>query len=99
MLQPAIAATRRVQQEHVTIEVLRCPEQLHVMFAQGLQIVAQARHVGARIAAYRDRVWNTASLKLADRQRTYLDGMVNQFGIVDGAVLAESVLLRIDWTH
>ncbi len=91
MLKAAIARTRRIQQEHVSIEVAWRAQHLHVTAAERLQVVAQARHVGACLAANGKHVRNAVDLELSDRNIRNLYRMIDEFVIVCCNVGAKAV--------
>ncbi len=92
MLQAAIAAAWRMQQEQVAIQVRRHAEQGHVLLADRLQVMTQPRHVDAGVATDRDSMGNAAGLEFADSQLTDLDGVIDQLGIVGSDIGAETIL-------
>ena len=91
MFQASVAFAGCVEKEHVSVEIGRQAEQVHVRCTNRLDIVAEPRHVGGLPPAYRDRMRHATHREFTNTEFGYLDRMVDEFGVVGGLVLAKAV--------
>ena len=82
MFEPTVTVIESHEQKDVSIEICRGTQEAHVLFANGLEIVTYAAHIGTCSSANSNRVRNTVYFEFADRKIADFHRVVDQLGIV-----------------
>jgi len=99
VFEPAVTAARSIQQEQVSIQVIRRTEQAHLVLANGLQVVANACDVYTRLATNRYGVRNVIDAELANGQMADFDRMIDELGVITCFILTKAVGICSLATH
>ncbi len=91
VLQPAVALPHGSRQKDVTIHRSGLAEQADLPLAQGLQIPAEAVHVGVVLPGDDDVMRHAAGLERSQRELPHLHRMVDQFVVVRCTIGAEPI--------